>query len=321
MDALVAALLTANCLSGLTSCLFTVWLCRRMWLSNEGRSKRLFPRQLQSLLFADFLFSLSCLSISLVDLLVFLGRSAGGPCKYVIVAYQMFGCMTLLNETHIAVSFAVQSFRLTDMTTGTPSLTRLLPWVSVLGLVLGLLDSLLYVERSPRIGWPSSICILACFLICSVAHVVAIRRERLFKVPACVGRTCPRAALHLLSFLLTRFPTAVVLCSFPWWKDHLMIPLLAAFLSWGTGFVHVIIFPKMKAITPPRARGESKSWRRSLVGGSLTGAAAWSVDFGGVDFCETGNVARSMESIHESNARAQSSHENYNRFSYSPSLG
>lgn len=285
-----AWLLSLSFLSALLSLCASSWMCARLWSLQGEDSQRLFPRQLLCLAFADVLFSITCLSVSLVALLIFVGVDVGDLSRFFLLPYKVFSAMSLLNETHIAVSFAVQSFRLTELTVGTPRLTRSLPWMFVMGLNVGLLDGLsqqLDVKHPGRLVFlPSFLIMSGCFLIGMVSYIVAICRTSIYKLPARVKTMYPQAGLHLLSFSITRVPSMLVQWNVPWWTGHLNFILLAAICEWAAGAVHVMIFPKMKELDPPRCRHKSNCqlsrWPLICSVGCLA-RGAMKVDFGSID--------------------------------------
>ena len=94
------------------------WLLVKLSSGTAGFRNRLFPTQLRWLAFVDMCFSLSTLTFSLTDVLVSSVSSEvyDVVCTGTTVSIHFFRYLSLWIEMHLAVSFALQSFKMRRVT-------------------------------------------------------------------------------------------------------------------------------------------------------------------------------------------------------------
>lgn len=204
------------------------WLVYRLRQHCPRVRARLFPRQLHSLALADILFHLTgfaCLTMDFFPLPKSISPSARDrTCHlgYIFFRAARFTCS--LHETHIALSFVVQTFRL-------KSIMHLLEWHMIWIWILGSLLALdaewsnpwTYDDESGMckpVTWKSVACMTTVFVLvfCTIislfAYVCVVLQSSFSSVPpeAVKVRNFKRARGYLLNAILTYGLIMVAYC-------------------------------------------------------------------------------------------------------------
>lgn len=214
--------LQAN-LCSLGGCCWLVWRLRQHF---PNVRRRLFPRQLHSLAFADLFFHTTALVILTIDWFPFANLSlavADTVCHTTYIVFRAARFTCLLHETHIAISFVAQTFR---WMSALRILNFHLVWLWVLGALLAT-----YAEwtnpwtydanngncKPARWKWVASevsvFVLFACTLISVAAYVCVVIRSCWRLPPQAVKvRNFRRAASYLLNVVLTYGLVSIAYC-------------------------------------------------------------------------------------------------------------
>ena len=187
------------------------WLLVKLSSDTSSFRSRLFPTQLRWLAVVDIFFALSSLPVP--------GLSTEAHdvyCQWGQVLFNLFRHLSLWIEIHIALSFALLSFKMRCATL----MYRCLPCVCAPALVCTLLSAFMFPwtydrheglclpVRDRKGADPLSVADLSlCVCICSGCYIVVALRSRWRQSPYSVQtRVCARAEMYILNVLFTYLP-------------------------------------------------------------------------------------------------------------------
>lgn len=295
-----------------TACL---WLLRKLLRFPPDVRRRLFPQQLIVLATGDCVLHLSTVLRELAYCFLPVGR-AQLFCDHLHVMRACGVYTSVLVETHIAVTFALQAYRrftYVDRMSGMLWILWLLSvglvWVQFLVDPAGLGSD----DDNLAMGFFPAIVCLTCFAICVVAYAAMVARMATSQMPETVARrNFLRAAVYPANYFLT-YGLAIVLLGIIDAETHPQTRVVGDCLLNLNGLVNVMTYYMQSRYvnTAAAITHKDSTGRRSVLttrtGGRTMREVSGRVEFGGVDIVDVAPMQRDADCTAESEMQAMDS--------------